>query len=163
MVQRLLGEGACAQVYTVQPTNGDADYDMVAKVIPLAQGKSKKDKTQERICNTLNYEYMMYNGLFSTFPHRARTPDKFYGNDMNHCVRYLVMERMECDLLAVSKRHPGTAEIASLGLQLLEGLEWIHQQNFLFIDVKPDNFMLKDGRLHFIDCEYHTLSRQIVL
>jgi serine/threonine protein kinase len=44
------------------------------------------------------------------------------------------------------------ASISSIGVQILEGLHWIHSKGFLFVDVKPDNFMLKKDRLYFVDC-----------
>ena len=155
----LLGVGACAQVYKVRSTSAAVGYDVVAKVIPLSTGKSKANKEQERICNTLNYEYMMYNGLLSSFPHKPRTPDRFYGDDNNLKVRYLIMEQMDRDLVALSKntKEVNSSLIARLGLQILEGLQWIHQKGFLFIDVKPDNFMLKGDALKFVDCKSYTL------
>jgi serine/threonine protein kinase len=155
----LLGEGACAQVYNVRATQGNIGYELVAKVVPFAKGKNKQ---QERICNTLNYEYVMYNGLMSGFPHRPRTPDKFYGDDKVLQVRYLVMERLDRDLIALS-RNPGEVNsslVAGIGLQILNGLEWIHQKGFLFIDVKPDNFMLKGADVFFVDCKLRYLLRR---
>ena len=157
-ISSLLGEGACAKVYSVKGTAKNCDYDLVAKVALLAIGKSKKDKQQERMCNTLNYEYMMYNGLFNNFPHRARTPEKFYGNDNTAGVRYLVMEKLDCDLVDLSKNASAVTppKVAAIGLQILEGLGWIHNKNYMFVDVKPDNFMLKGDKLFFVDCELCT-------
>lgn len=60
---KLLGEGACAKVYAascVDQKQKAVDYEVVIKVIPLGTGKSKAAKEQERIANTLNYEYMLY-------------------------------------------------------------------------------------------------------
>ena len=152
---KVIGEGACAQVYQVHAVRKDIDYDLVAKVVPFAKGKSKADKQQERICNTLNYEYMMYTGLLNGFPYCPRTPNKFYGNDETLKVRYLVMEKLEKDLVTLSKESPApsSSDIAQIGLQILEGLQWIHNKNFLFIDVKPANFMVKGDRVYFVDCK----------
>lgn len=149
----IVGSGACAQVYKVRSTSSAIDYDLVAKVVPFA--KSKSDKVQDRICNTLNYEYMMYNGLLSGFPFCPRVPPRFYGDDLKLKVRYMVMEQMDRDLEAVSKDSivPSPPAIAQFGLQILEGLKWIHQRGFIFIDVKPANFMLKKDRLYFVDCK----------
>eukprot|EP00598_Pedospumella_elongata_P004832 CAMPEP_0184979866 /NCGR_PEP_ID=MMETSP1098-20130426/9961_1 /TAXON_ID=89044 /ORGANISM="Spumella elongata, Strain CCAP 955/1" /LENGTH=550 /DNA_ID=CAMNT_0027503201 /DNA_START=246 /DNA_END=1898 /DNA_ORIENTATION=+ len=95
----------------------------------------------------------MYNGLLRGFPFCPQLPDKFYGDDQNLKVRYLVMERMDRDLVSVANSGtvPSSSYIAQLGLQILEGLKWIHQKNFLFIDVKPANFMLKGDKLFFVD------------
>lgn len=153
----IVGSGACAQVYKVRSTSNAVDYDLVAKVVPFA--KSKSDKVQDRICNTLNYEYMMYNGLLSGFPFCPRVPPKFYGDDASLKVRYMVMEQMDRDLEAVSKDSmaPSPSAIAHYGLQILEGLKWIHQRNFIFVDVKPANFMLKKDKLYFVDCKLYSM------
>ena len=157
-IQRFLGEGACAKVYSVQPAsnlNKNLTYDLVAKVIPLGGGgSSKKDKDQKRLADTLNYEYTLYTGVLYGFPCCARMPDKFYGDDAALKVRYLIMEKMDMDLIAFAKsRCPSPSEVANLGLQILTGLQWLHQKHFLFVDVKPDNFMLKGEELKFIDCK----------
>ena len=66
---------------------------------------------------------------------------------------------MDRDLVALSRntKEVNSSLIARLGLQILEGLQWIHQKGFLFIDVKPDNFMLKGDALKFVDCKSYTL------
>lgn len=159
----IVGAGACAQVYKVRSTSVAIDYDLVAKVVPF--GKSKSDKVQERICNTLNYEYMMYNGLLSGFPFCPRVPARYYGDDDQLRVRFLVMEQMDRDLEAVSRDStpPSPSAIARFGLQILEGLKWIHQRGFIFVDVKPANFMLKGDRLYFVDCELQLLLFNLAL
>ena len=156
VVDRFLGEGACAKVYSVSETSRGLDYEVVAKVIPLARpGKGKKDKEQDRICNTLNYEYILYTGLLVDFPFAPRRPLKFYGDDLVSGVRFLVMERLDMDLIAVAKAGmPSIPTIATLGLQMLDGLRWLHAKNFVFVDVKPDNFMLKNDKLYFVDCKH---------
>jgi serine/threonine protein kinase len=65
------------------------------------------------------------------------------------------MEQMERDLIALSNspKEANSSNIARLGLQILDGLRWIHQKGYLFIDVKPDNFMLKGDFLYFVDCK----------
>ena len=167
-VDDLLGSGAHAQVYSVRAlsTNGNKDvihgctddYPVVMKVIPFiknsAKTKSKKVSEQEKICNTLYYEYTMYIGLLNGFPYCPRTPKKFYGNDEALSVRYLVLERLDQDLLQYSRSRSLTPlDIGTIGEQILDGLNWIHDKNFLFIDLKPANFMLKGDRLYFVDCK----------
>lgn len=161
-----IGEGACAHVYNATPkvplkspyTNELLeDIDYVVKVIQLpGKGKSKKDKDQEKICNTLNYEYSLYNGILSDFPLKPLIPPppKCYGSDITLNVRYLVMEKLDSDLSSYCIRNKiAVDDIARIGLQILDGLLWIHQKGFMFIDVKPENFMLKADKLYFIDCK----------
>ncbi len=152
-----IGEGACAKVYSVTDNAAKSlEYAVVAKVIPLGNSKkkSKEQKEQERICNTLYYEYMLYSGLLMDFQFAPRRPTKYYGDDAAVNVRYLVMERLEIDLIGLAKRETiSVPSIAALGMQILDGLRWLHQKNFIFVDVKPDNFMLKNDKLYFVDCK----------
>lgn len=46
---------------------------------------------------------------------------------------------------------PDTKSVANIGLQMLDGLAWLHRKGLLFIDVKPDNFMLNGLELFFVD------------
>lgn len=153
-IGNFLGEGACAKVYSVSSKSCDVDYDLVIKVIELPpKGKSKKSKEQERICNTLYYEYVLYTGLLYDFTQKPRLPTKFYGDDLNNNVRYLVMERLDEDLMHFIQRSPPSIkQISEIGLQLLKGLENLHKKGFLFVDLKPENFMLKNSQAYFVDC-----------
>ena len=155
LVGKVIGTGACGIVYDVRPCNSNKktyDYSLVVKVIPLGKGLSKaKAKEQERLANTLFYEYQLYVGHMSPFPYRPQLPDNFFGSDDSIGVRYLVMEKLDMDLIKYSKSKPSVSNIATIGLQLLEGLSWIHSKGFVFVDVKPDNFMLKNDKVYFVD------------
>lgn len=160
-VKKFLGEGACAKVYEVTSTNKLNDnlgYEVVAKVIPLPGqkgGTKASKKEQERICNTLSFEYTLYTGLLYQFPYCPRNPLKFYGDDTTLGVRYLVMERLEQDLVGFANTVvPSPRQVAEIGLQILDGLRWMHNKTFLFVDVKPDNFMLKGNKVYFVDCKH---------
>eukprot|EP01039_Chlorochromonas_danica_P002092 gene2092-2285_t len=154
-IEKFLGEGACAKVYSVSAVNGSsAGYEVVAKVIPLPTGKkgSKGYKEQERICNTLHFEYSIYTGLLLSSTISPRRPAKFYGDDLTHNVRYLIIERMDKDLMDWAKTEPiSIAKLGDIGVQMVDGLRWIHSRGFLFVDVKPENFMLKGQTVYVVD------------
>ena len=146
---KFLGEGACAKVFDAKcarDTN-DITYDVVIKVISLGNGKGKVGKDQLRLANTLNYEKDLYVGALYDFPFRPQTPLRCYGEDTTLNVRYLVMEKMGCDLKQFAQNQKPTSQhIASIGIQIIDGMEWLHQKGMLFIDSKPANFMLtSDG------------------
>lgn len=154
----MVGEGACAKVYEVNTVNKSTElpYDVVAKCIPLGKpgGKSIKDKELTRICNTLHYEYTLYCNILFDFEYAPRRPERFYGNDVATNTRYLVMERLQTDLSGLARSTDLTpADIGRLGLQVLGGLRALHLKSYLFIDVKPENFMLKNDELYFVDCK----------
>jgi serine/threonine protein kinase len=128
------------------------DFPLVAKVIalPRAGSKSAKDKEQRRLCDTLYHEYNVCVNNFQDLPQLPRRPLRFYGEAEGN--RYLVMEKLERDLLSVAKEGNATLrEVARLGTQILEGLRQIHNKGFFFVDIKPDNFMVKENKLYFVD------------
>jgi serine/threonine protein kinase len=155
----VLGEGSCGKVYKVTSTDNsrELDYEVVIKVIPTGKGlKGKAAKEQERLANTLNYEYMLHTGMLIGFPFAPRLPGKYYGLDAD--VRYLVMERLDMDLVEYARSSPSHSDIARIGQQLLSGLEWLHKKGYLFIDIKPQNFMLKGDKVYFVDCKFRALD-----
>lgn len=155
-IRQQIGEGACAKVYLAEDRGNALDYEVVLKVIPMGGGtKSKRDKEQERLCDTLYYEFVLYTGLLNDFPYRPRTPPKFGGLDEQQRVRYLAMEKLDMDLVSMCKQSPPTiSTVGNIGLTILEGLMWLHKKTFLFIDVKPENFMLKGDKVFFVDCKF---------
>lgn len=151
-IGKLLGEGACGKVYeTILSTQSTKviDYSLVIKVIPKGLGKGKKAIEQNKIANTLFYEYSLHVGVLQGFPYGPRLPERFYGD--NETIRYLVMEKFDRDLESFAKNSPSVSDIANVGLDILKGLKWIHGKGYLFIDIKPQNFMQKNGKTYFVD------------
>lgn len=172
IVNEKIGEGAFAKVYSVSPTASNTGVDnslkYVAKVIPLPTGKGKVLKEQTVAVNSLYYEYSLHVGHFKHFQYAALFPPKHYGDEIpksnpnipGNGIRYLVMQQLEHDLTSfcntftvktkssnksASKSVPFNV-ISSIGFQLFHGLELMHNQGFVFVDVKPDNFMVTSGR-----------------
>lgn len=150
-----LGEGGCASVYALQETD-PAIGSLVIKCTKLPTGKSKADKEQLKIANTLNYERMLYKGVLNDFKYCVKLPQQSYYGEENS-IRYLVMARMDYDLrhLATMSHRGGdkgghtalsTQSLSLIGQQILEGLEILHSKGYLFVDVKPDNFMIRKNR-----------------
>ena len=164
-IGELVGEGACGRVYAVTCTNPANVYSfqLVAKVIPTPVGTGRAANAQRVICDTLHYEYQLFHGQLCTFPYRPNIPDvrHFHGVDKVHNVRYMIMERFERDLVGyATAARPDNAAVANIGLQILEGLELMHDKGMLFIDVKPDNFMLNGDNIKFVD--YGLVERWLV-
>lgn len=154
-----VGSGACATVYDVTNNrNKSIDYPLVAKVIKLPSGKTKKDKEQKMLSDTLYFEYTLIVGHLQEFPMRPKVPEMFYGEDSNY--RYLVMEKLDIDLKTWSKfnQNPSYSMISDFGIQILNGLEWFHRKGYLYIDLKTENFMLKEKKLYFIDCNLNYIK-----
>lgn len=162
-IGNLLGEGAHGKVYTVSAANPDVkqfqgDLELVVKCIPYGKNlPKKKAKEQEKISNTLNMErdLLAPGQLLQTFKYRPKVPMKYYyGKDENEGVLYLVMENIKggtLGQLATKNPLPTPFSIATIGLQILDGLIWLHSKGWLFIDIKPENFMLRGEEIVFID------------
>ena len=168
-IQRTLGKGACGIVYEVTTETAsllsmlDRSISYVAKCIPYGHGlTAKKKKDQERVSNTLNKEMNLLapGKLLTYFKFRPKIPSMHYhGRDELNHVNFLILEKLDGgDLIAWSKKRPvpTVQEIAGIGLQILEGLEWLHSKGWLFIDIKPDNFMFRGDQIVFIDCKILT-------
>ena len=79
-------------------------------------------------CNTLYYEYTLYNGHLAGFKQRPSHPDTdYYGEDKG--VRYLVIQRLKEDLTHLAARiHVTRNWLGDIGLQILEGMEMLHKK-----------------------------------
>lgn len=165
-IDKKIGEGSCGSVYSLlekDPSIGD----LIIKCIQLPKGNSKADKELTKLANTLSYERSLYKGVLNGMDFCAALPLYHYYGEEHGC-RYLIMQRLDCDLREYmasfhSSKLP-VLEIANIGLAILQGLEAIHNRGYLYVDVKPDNFMimrdqhftLKDGtsmnnKLFFVD------------
>lgn len=149
----LLGEGACGQVFAVEDVTGaQTEHAWVMKLAPLppspppgvARKKNKTNDAMKRNADTLYMEQLIYKNYLMSVAHVPVLPNVLsYGEDKGF--RFLVMQRLGQDLnqLFKSKDHKfSLATIADLGKQMLEGIRRLHERQLLFIDVKPENFML---------------------
>lgn len=140
-----IGSGACADVYEI-------DDEFVIKVAAIPKNsKTKKGKEQMRLANSLYAEYMIYQKLYRvkgipTIPARA------YGEANG--LRYLVIQRLDRTLADMVKEQKRLSQkiVASYGISLIDTLKTLHAKNIIYVDIKPDNFMLdKRGDIYCVD------------
>ena len=172
-ITSIIGEGACAKVYSVEHIDKtkQPEYKVVAKCIETGENlPSKLKKEQERILGTLNRERLLLapGQSLSKFKYRPRVPTQdSFGKDNNINVSYLILERLDEDLSTWCIRQPNHTptikQIADIGIQMIEGFEFLHYKGLLFVDVKPDNFMLRGKELAFIDCKLTPLQYTLCL
>ena len=130
------------EVFAVHQPGDENSRKYVVKCIPLPSGKGKGMQIQTKIANTLYYELMLHKGVLLDFKYAPKLPASAYGEDLGY--RYLVMERLDMDLKAFAQIAPGPSvkSVANVGLQILDGLKRFHEKGHIFVDVKPDNFMV---------------------
>jgi len=55
------------------------------------------------------------------------------------------------DVVAKRRGGPNDAEFLQQVVQILEGLQWMHNKGLIFGDLKPDNLLMDQGRIVFAD------------
>ena len=174
---KFIASGACAEIYEVKFDENTVRRDrldeelvacgLVAKVVkepPMLSGAAKKKKRkpsqEEIVANALSWEHTIYSSLLQGSG--AAVPElplrDNYGEDASHGLRFLIMERLGSTLRECAERYPGNklplAPIADFGRQILCSLHTLHDQKLVFVDVKPENFMLslRDVSSNRSDC-----------
>ena len=161
VVGPLLGSGACCSgVYACSKVSDAADdsFDQwVVKISPPLDSVSRKTKrrsTNQIAADALFYEYTIYNSHLTKFRGLRRVPDlppytaRGYGECKTSNVRYLVISRLNgyCDWGA--EANPTLANTFLIAIEALETLRLFHESHIVYVDVKPENIMVRsDGGL----------------
>lgn len=156
IIGALLGKGTCANVYEVVSTipleyKYDKTKQFVIKVIKLplkSEYKNAKSyKNALRNADTLYSEFMVYNKIrgIAGVPY---VPVRGYGESQGY--RYLVVERLDkslgddCGMIS--------CQVASrYGLEIIKIIQALHSKNVLYVDMKPDNLMIRDSEVYLVD------------
>uniref|UniRef100_M4BBB6 Casein kinase I n=1 Tax=Hyaloperonospora arabidopsidis (strain Emoy2) TaxID=559515 RepID=M4BBB6_HYAAE len=139
-----LGSGACSDVYAVTSLSSDTDRQYVMKLSPLPQlpaaklkNKKRKKTPAERNADALYAEHLLYK---------------------NHLRDQPVIERLGRTLETVlQEQGPVPSETAAR-----LGQEIMHVKNILYVDVKPENFMLNMGKENKVYCVDFGISDRYV-
>jgi serine/threonine protein kinase len=159
---KYIAAGACAEVWEVGCSDKTAAQEggsktWVAKIVAepptmtAAEKKKKRKKAsdEEIFARTLSWEHSLYNGLLRDHTSVPRTPMRDdWGTEHGLC--YLVMERLGPTLSEAFEdagRCWPNSVLASYSRQMLQSLKECHERKLLFIDVKPENFMLVSATL----------------
>ena len=147
-----LGSGGCADVYEAYLKDSSC-LDYVIKVSALPRKKSTKaDKDQIRIANLLYAENMIYRNFYKQ-KNFASIPLRAYGEKNGY--RYLVMERLGRTLGDVVRDEGPINEstVSRIGLELINAIQYMHTKNIIYVDIKPDNFMvnMKEDQAYCVD------------
>ncbi|KAL3669067.1 hypothetical protein V7S43_005451 [Phytophthora oleae] len=159
-----IGSGACSDVYAVESVSSlgsDAGREFVMKLSPLPQipaaklkNKKRKKTPAERNADALYAENLLYKNHLRDQPGIPYVPLGAYGEDKGY--RFLVIERLGRTLETVLQEQGPipSATAARLGQEILETLQQMHVKNILYVDVKPENFMLdtdKENKVYCVD------------
>jgi serine/threonine protein kinase len=131
---RKLGEGEFGVVYETNSEKYPGKW--VIKIAPL------KKKTA---ADSIYYEYIIYttNLMQLKYTHiPAQPPKNFYGEDKKY--RFLVIEKLDYTLKDYIKLYPKNISVLLISY-LIKSLEDLHKIGYVFVDIKPDNFMIKNN------------------
>ncbi|KAI9916785.1 hypothetical protein PsorP6_017887 [Peronosclerospora sorghi] len=180
-----LGSGACSDVYAGKCTllslshsivesgtslPNDIGRQFVMKLSPLPQlpaaklkNKKRKKTPVERNADALYAEHLLYKNHLRDQSGIPYVPLGAYGEDQGY--RFLVIERLGRTLEMVLQEHgPVPSETAArLGLEILETLQQMHVKNILYVDVKPENFMLDTSKENKVYCVDFGISDRYVM
>jgi serine/threonine protein kinase len=153
-----LAKGACAEIWAVSCDDATARLEKrdkktgwIAKIVPepafltaAAKKKVRKATDVQLNAQALNWERTLYRSILRGHDSIPKGPLRDdYGTQDD--IRFLIMERLGenlGDYFISQNRKFSNATIANYGKQMLSALRECHERKVLFIDVKPENFML---------------------
>mmetsp|Transcript_27555 Transcript_27555/g.55276 ORF Transcript_27555/g.55276 Transcript_27555/m.55276 type:complete len:622 (-) Transcript_27555:127-1992(-) len=166
-IGRLLGSGACGSVHELldPPNSKTSSMQYAIKCVNLppssakaSTNKKRKKTAVERNADLLLHEYtiLQNSGVnrgtkFPEIPLMGIGGPPGYGETADKKFRYLVMERMAAPLAEIvpillnnnsTKASSIKIPLGDVATSLFNCIHAMHTQNYLFQDVKPDNFML---------------------
>ncbi|KAF0689045.1 Aste57867_19460 [Aphanomyces stellatus] len=165
-----LGSGACSDVYVVSSTSGHGSSETFAMKIsavpPVAAGNKRKKKTHaDRSADALYAEHLLYVNTLQGHPGiPSLPPSGAYGEDKGY--RFLVLQRLGRTLEQVKASCGGSLpekSVARLGLEILGILRHLHSRKLLFVDVKPENFMMERNQETQVYCVDFGIAERYLL
>jgi serine/threonine protein kinase len=123
-----INNGGCANVYLVENKKGER---YAAKV------------TVNSLSFTLGHEFDIYKILKGS-PQVPKLPRRAFGYDSGYT--YLIMQLLGKNLRQfrrnfINKQVPLNI-IKTFALQMLDFIQFIHEKGYLYVDIKPENFMV---------------------
>jgi serine/threonine protein kinase len=147
-----LGRGGCAVVSLVEARCGQQTVRLVRKRA-LMTGDQEHDQIARELLEK-EYQALPKGDEYSPYVVKA------LGRGVENGVPYIDLEYVEgIDLDkyleddGYSPVRLGVREVVQIGLQVAEGLNYIHEKGYVHGDIKPLNLMrrIKDGRIKIID------------
>lgn len=163
-----LGSGACGTVHALikQSKSGSSPSSCIQYAVKLAiqpppsTNKKKKKTLIEKNADLLNHEHILYRNVLNDLrgtmiPNVPMAGDKGAPSGFGTIdgYRFLVMERMQggfssiVPLLVAENSSTSSSKSSSIAIgpiatRLIRLMEAIHETQHVFVDVKPENFMI---------------------
>ncbi|MCE1247311.1 MAG: serine/threonine protein kinase [Firmicutes bacterium] len=142
-VESVIGEGGMSTVYAVYDTTLDKRWAM-KETLDIFPDKDKKD-----IIDQFHREAKMLAGL--SHPNLPKVIDFFSENQRHYLVEELIEGQPSSDLLEKSQAFD-EFRVLSWALQICDLLDFLHNNNIIYRDLKPGNIMVdKNDKIFLVD------------
>ena len=152
MLGRKLGEGAQGAVFAVNDKNNKETEWAVKLTKKPPKGKSKDHAEARMNAGSLHSEGLIYTAQLKKL-HKTMVPDMpldVSGVRTSGGFHFIIIERMECDLLGLMDEmatQKPAIDLGPIATRLIDIVEGIHQNLHLINDVKPENFMFARAKV----------------
>jgi serine/threonine protein kinase len=166
-----LGSGACGTVYALHRHSSTKDskqnHSFVIKIAPIppsssaSKSKKRKKTAEEKNADLLFHEHILYLNVLNTLRGSMvpEIPLPGYSSSVppscgefscsadskdSMKYRYLIMERMQDTFTSylIPRILQNPILLSHVFVRLIQLMKNIHDLNYVFIDVKPENFMI---------------------
>lgn len=146
----LLGKGSFGEVYTLIDTATNKEY-----ALKIAYFDPKHPKESTLSLDMIHSEYMVLQNKICAFnnPNIVQLIDRSIIDPCKHKkddYAYIILEKYYMSLTDAFQQESfsiNDTTIKQYGLQLVNIIEYIHKYGVLYIDMKPQNIMFRDGAM----------------
>lgn len=134
--------------YRLENQLGHGSFGTVYKAEDLQKRRSVAIKIEKRNSHKLGHEKRVYNNLKN-----IRTPE-IYSYFEENDKRYLVMELLGNNLEKIFEKNRSRFSLQTvikLAISMIDMMEEIHKKGYVYRDVKPENFVIKNNNLYILD------------
>jgi|AntDeeMetagen134_2_1112570.scaffolds.fasta_scaffold00956_6 serine/threonine protein kinase len=153
-LQEKLGSGGFATVWRATDKNGGPDV-----AIKYARTEEDGSNNIEEVIDGFRNEYT----VLSKFEESVLPSSiiRFVGGDCAD-IPYIIMEYVEgsvlSDVLARSGLLPGVELVQTYGFPVLKALEFLHENDYCYLDCKPENVMVRESENKPVLIDYNTVK-----
>jgi len=164
----ILGQGHFGKVYNINSTNLPIVYKTIVQNINNEY--SREDAVREY--KSLKFQYLLQLYLKFNEPFKLKYLCKLYEygfiNEQNNFLNiYAIMENCGKELgkYVIELKFNQTLNvklIINIIIECAKGIKVLHDIGYIHLDIKPDNFLIKDDKIKIIDFGYTSKKNKLI-